>query len=141
MDPAQSYPLLSSRFANTTFILYTTASPPINASAWAGEIGGGRCLWNGGEGTRLTTCARAQDAQLSETAAKDPADSEWFFDGRACVLNGGRHGALEDLHVTGDSTKSDFATRSNARDVTSKVIICNNEKYMIRIASADTMRF
>jgi hypothetical protein len=52
-------------------------------------IGGGRWLWCGGEGTRLVTRARAcaQDAQPSESAAKDPTDGECFDDGGACATS------------------------------------------------------
>jgi hypothetical protein len=67
---------------------------------------------------------RAQDVQPSKSAAKDPADSGWFNDGGACALNGERHGGLEDPHVTSDLTKSDFATRSNAR--------CNIRSYRLQ---------
>jgi hypothetical protein len=111
-------------FREHNIILSPAGSPPIDASACAGEISDRCCLRRGGEGTRLATRAPCSRCATVESAVKDPADSGWFNDGGACALNGERHGGLEDPHVTSDLTKSDFATRSNAR--------CNIRSYRLQ---------
>ena len=64
------------------------------------------------------TRAHAQDVQPLESAAKDPADGGWFDDSGACALNGGRHGGLEDPHVTSDLTKKMTLQHGAMRDET-----------------------
>ena len=132
-----SSPLLLFRKHN---IILSPATSPIDASASADEIGGRRCLWCGGEGTRLTTRTQCSRCATVGERGKGSGGRRWFDDGGAHALNGGRHGGLEDSRVTSDPTKSDFTTRSNAR-CNIRSYLCNNEKYMIKITSSDPMRF
>jgi hypothetical protein len=127
-------------FRKHNIIFFTAAPPPIDASTWADMIGGGRWLWCGGEGTCLVTRARAcaQDAQPSESAAKDPTNNECFDDGGAYAtspfvpvwpestqqLNGGCTAArLLASPTTSNSASTSFHSSKQQVDVTLKAHI------------------